>query len=424
METPNLLESMRSDWNRRAAEDANYYVAFGRRQQSDEEFFSTAAPTVQQLLPELQRFTGREAALEIGCGPGRLMRPLSRHFKEIHGVDVSDEMIRLARERLARTPNAFPQICSGSDLSMFPDDKFDFVYSYAVFQHIPSSGVVFDYLREAYRVLKPGGLARCQLNGLPAHARRYDTWSGVRITPAEIAAFVESSGFHLLALEQIWTQYMWITLRKPGPEGAPAARSARLRNISNALTGEAVTPASGAMAAIALWFERLPASCHLLNTSVTADGRPCRLTYIGPPAADGVSQINAVLPENLRTGLVMVEAVHAGSPLCAPSWVRIVPAGPLVPRITGISDGVNLLSGNRIVSRTVKVTIEEVPQGTTFRATVDSLPTPAADCFCADPVAQRWEYNFTLPENLPLGQHRVKIILGRRAFPPVPIEVA
>src|ERR1700690_2471344 len=125
MDTPTLLDSMRADWNRRAAEDANYYVAFGRRRQSEEEFFSTAAGTVQQLLPELRRFTGRDAALEIGCGPGRLMRPLSRYFKEIHGVDVSDDMIRLARERLARTTNAFPQHGSGSDLAMFPDDKFD-----------------------------------------------------------------------------------------------------------------------------------------------------------------------------------------------------------------------------------------------------------------------------------------------------------
>lgn len=425
MDTPNLLDSMRADWNRRATEDANYYVAFGRRQQSNEEFFSTAAGTVQQLLPELRRFAGHDAALEIGCGPGRLMLPLSRHFKEIHGVDVSDEMIRLARERLARTPNAFPQACSGSDLAMFPGGKFDFVYSYAVFQHIPSRDVVFGYLREAFRVLKPGGFLRCQLNGLPPHARQYDTWNGVRITPAEIAEFVESSGFHLLALEQVWTQYMWITLRKPGPDGvAPANHSARLRNISNALTGEAVTPASGAMAALALWIERLPASCHLLNTTVTADGRHCRLTYIGSPAADGVSQINAVLPENLRTGLVMVEAVHNGSPLCAAGWVRIVPAPPSVPRVTGITDGVNLLSGNRIVSGTVKVTMEEVAHGTDFKATVDRLATPAADAFCTDPVAQRWEFNFNLPENLPPGSHRVSITLGRRTFPRIPIEVA
>jgi hypothetical protein len=104
--------------------------------------------------------------------------------------------------------------------------------------------------------------------------------------------------------------------------------------------------------------------------------------------------------------------------------VRIVPAGPLVPRITAISDGVNLLSGNRILSRTVKVTMEEVTPGNAFRATVDSVPTPAAEAFCADPVAQRWEFNFQLPENLPPGPHRIAITLGRRAFPRIPIEVA
>jgi len=423
MDTPNLLDSMRAEWNQRAVEDANYYVAFGRRRQPDEEFYSSAAPTVQQLLPELKRFEGRDAALEIGCGPGRLLRPMSRYFQEIHGVDVSDEMIRLARERLAHTPNAFLHHGTGSDLAMYPDGKFDFVYSYAVFQHIPSRDVVFDYLRETFRVLKPGGFARCQMNGLPPQARRYDTWSGVRITPAEIASFVESSGFHLLALEQIWTQYMWVTLRKPGP--ARAAQGApRLRNISNALTGEAVTPASGTIAALALWIERLPAECHLLNTTVTADGRPCRLTFIGAPAADGVSQINAVLPEKLRTGLVMVEATYDGRALCAPDWVRIVPAGPLVPRITNISDGVNLLSGNRILSRTVKVTMEEVPPGDAFRAAIDSAVMPPAEAFCADPIGQRWEFNIQLPENLAPGVHRLAISLGRRSFPRVSIEVA
>jgi SAM-dependent methyltransferase len=422
MDTPTLLDSMRADWNRRAADDANYYVAFGRRNQPDDEFFLTANGTVKQLLPELKRFPGREAALEIGCGPGRLMRPLSRDFREIHGVDVSDEMIRLASERLSHTPNAFPQLCSGSDLSMYQTAKFDFVYSYAVFQHIPSRDVVFSYLREAFRVLKPGGILRCQLNGLPPHARQYDTWSGVRITPTEIAEFVSTTGFHLLALEQIWTQYMWITLRKPGLDAAGPARNARLRNISNALTGEAVTPASGAMAAIALWVERLPASCHLLNTAVTADGRPCRLAYIGPPAADGVSQVNAVLPEKVRTGLVMIEATHDGAPLCSPGWVRIMPAGPAVPRITGISDGVNLLSGNRIHSGTVKVTVEEVARATDFHAAIDATITEA-ESFCTDPVAQRWEFNLNLPANLPLGQHYVSILLGRRGFPPIPIEV-
>src|SRR5690348_2134708 len=105
IDDPAVLDRMRSDWNERASEDAYYYVAFGRREQDDEEFFSTAADVLRLLSGELKRLRSRDAALEIGCGPGRLMRPLAQHFGEIHGVDVSDEMIRLARERLRSVPN-------------------------------------------------------------------------------------------------------------------------------------------------------------------------------------------------------------------------------------------------------------------------------------------------------------------------------
>src|SRR4051794_31134505 len=301
MDDPKVLERMRADWNERAGEDAYYYVAFGRREQDDEEFFATASDIVKGLVHDLKRVRGRDAALEIGCGPGRLMRPLSRHFTEIHGVDVSDQMIRLAGERLRDTPNAHPHHTSGSDLSLFPDEKFDFVYSYAVFQHIPSREVVFSYLREARRVLKPGGILRCQLNGLPPHAKQYDTWSGVRISPDEITAFAREQDFQLLVLEQIWTQYVWITLRKR-PAGwlaaaKPAASRAVIRNISNALTGEAVAPAKGSLAALSLWVHDLPDECDLNTLKVLADGRECRLMYIGEPEHDSVVQVNAALPE-------------------------------------------------------------------------------------------------------------------------------
>src|SRR5947209_8529580 len=299
MDDPQVLERMRADWNERAAEDANYYVAFGAREQNEDEFFATGDPVVRTLTAELKRLPGRAAALEIGCGPGRLMRPLSRHFDEIHGVDVSDRMIRLATERLRDTPNAHPHHSSGSDLALFAGNTFDFVYSYAVFQHIPSREVVFSYLREAYRVLKPGGVLRCQLNGLPAHARQYDTWSGVRIAPDEVRAFARAQGFQLLALEDIWTQYMWVTCRKIG--------RARIRNISNALTGEAAAPASGHLAALSLWIEHLPAECDLNTLEVRVEGRAGRMIYIGHPAADAVSQVNVTLPEGIRTGLARVE---------------------------------------------------------------------------------------------------------------------
>ncbi len=431
MDDPKVLERMRADWNERAGEDAYYYVAFGRKEQDDEEFFATAQDIVQGLVWDLRRVRGRDAALEIGCGPGRLMRPLSPHFKEIHGVDVSDQMIKLAEERLRHTPNAHPHHSSGSDLAIFPDEKFDFIYSYAVFQHIPSREVVFSYLREAWRVLKTGGILRCQMNGLPPHAKQYDTWSGVRITPEEIRQFARQQDFQLLVVEQIWTQYMWITCRKRPVGWAqqlnrpdPPPGLSRIRNISNALTGEAVAPLSGPLAALSLWIENLPDECDLNNTVVTADGLECRLSYIGEPEHDGVAQVNVTLPPGLRTGMVRVDVAWLGQPVGAPAWVRIMPAGPLVPRITTITDGINLLSGTRIVTRSVKVTMLEVTAPEEFRATVDGFGVLETDSFCADPTSQRFEFNFRLPDRISNGPHDILVTMGKRTFPPLAIEVA
>jgi SAM-dependent methyltransferase len=420
MDDPKVLERMRSDWNERAGEDAYYYVAFGRREQNDDEFFATANDLVRGLELDLKRLDARDAALEIGCGPGRLMRPLSRHFREIHGVDVSDEMIRLARERLGDTPNAFPHHGSGSDLAIFPDAKFDFVYSYAVFQHIPSKDVVFHYLREARRVLKIGGILRCQLNGLPPHAKQYDTWSGVRITPEEISDFARDHDFQLLALEQIHTQYMWITCRK---RPAGWSKGPAIRNISNALTGEAVAPATGPLAALSIWIDRLPVECDLHTMTALADGAPCRMIYIGAPEADGLTQVNVALPEGVRTGLVPLEIRWRGVPLCDPAWARIMPAGPSVPRVTGITDGVNLLLDHRTNTGTIKVTMVEVLRPEEFRARVDGLDVLETDAFCADPLNGRYEFNFRLPPSVGRGGHQLQVTHGKRAFAPVGVEV-
>src|SRR5215471_12198390 len=430
MDDSQVLDRMRADWNQRASEDAYYYVAFGRRDQDDEEFFSTADDLVKALEIDLKRVQGRDAALEIGCGPGRLLRPLSRHFTEIHGVDVSDEMIRLAQERLRDTPNAHAHHSSGSDLAQFPDDKFDFVYSFAVFQHIPSREVVLNYLREARRVLKPGGILRCQMNGLPAHAKQYDTWSGVRMAPDEITQFALEQDLQLLVLEQIWTQYMWITCRKR-PAGWAASLAGRkveptatIRSLSNALTGEAVAPSSGALAALSVWIDKLPDECGLNHLTALADGRQCRISYIGEPEKDGIAQVNVVLPEGLRTGMIPVELLWLGQPVCEPAWVRIIPAGPTVPRITTVTDGINLLSGTRIVTRSVKVTMLEVSDPSQFRATVDGYGALDIDSFCADPITQRYEFNFRLPDAIYAGSHEVLVELGRRKFAPLAIEVA
>jgi SAM-dependent methyltransferase len=313
---------------------------------------------------------------------------------------------------------------------MFPDEKFDFVYSYAVFQHIPSREVIFNYLREARRVLKTGGVLRCQLNGLPPHAKQYDTWSGVRITVDEIARFARDHDMQLLAVEEIWTQYMWITCRKR-PAGWRASlagrrvpRAAVIRRVSDAVTGEAAAPARGPLAALALLVEGLPDEADLNHATITVDGRPCRLMFIGAPEKDGIAQVNVALPADLRTGKLPVEIAWLGQPVADPAWVRIVPAGPSVPRITAIADGINLLSGARIVTGLVKVTMQEVSDPAQFRATVGGYNVLEMESFCTDPAWQRYEFNFRLPARVAAGPHEVRVSLGKREFAPLQIEVA
>src|SRR5512140_15306 len=123
MPDPGLLQQMRADWNQRAREDARYYVAGGRRGQQDEEFFASAGDVVRLLEDELQRLPGdippqARRGLEVGCGPGRLMRPMNRNFGELHGIDVSDEMIRLAEARFSGASGMHLHVTSGSDLAL------------------------------------------------------------------------------------------------------------------------------------------------------------------------------------------------------------------------------------------------------------------------------------------------------------------
>ncbi len=416
---------MREDWNRRAAEDAHYYVAFGRRGQDEREFLASAADVVRGLDREMTRLSTAGRALEIGCGPGRLMHFLCRRFREVHGVDVSDEMIRLAKERLADIPNAFPRHTDGSSLAGYEDDSFDFVYSYAVFQHIPAREVVINYLAEAVRVMKPGGILRCQINGLPETAARYDTWSGVRIPAEDVAQLARRNGCQLLALEGASTQYMWTTWRKRkrGWVPRPAETQARIRRITNGHSSEPVAPSRGRFASISVWVEDLPADCDLNYLEVRIGGCPGTGLYLGAPERDGLQQLNAALPPGLASGLQPVELRWLGSRLCA-GTLRVVPPGPAVPRVVAVSDGIDLMSGTRIVTGMVKVTLEEAAAPEEFRATVAGAPVREIDIFCTDPVSPRHEINFRLPEGLGAGAHVLEMSLGRRRFAPLVLDIA
>ncbi len=422
MTEQSLEERMREDWNKRAREDANYYVAFAQREQDEADFLATGTRLVEALRDELKRLPPADPrsrrALEIGCGPGRLMLPLSQNFGEVHGVDVSDEMAARARERLHNIPHAHVHVTDGANLAAFADESFDFVWSYAVFQHIPERGVVVNYMREIGRVLKPGGIFRGQFNGWPrSPGVEYGTWEGCRFSAAEIREFTAANSFDLLELFGVDTQYMWTTWRKQG--GAPAVprpdRPVRLRRVTNAWSSEPLVPASGRFALVSFWAEALPTECELNGITVRVAGVDAPPYYLGPPAYDSLQQLNIILPSGTPTGLHKADVFWRGTPLFH-GTVRVIPAAPLVPRVITIADAVDLLSPGRTRSGLVRVVTEEMLDPRRLVVTVDGRAAEQIAWFRTDPIPPRYDFNVKLPGGTPPGLHELEIRYERRRY--------
>src|SRR5262249_24394669 len=90
-------------------------------------------------------------ALDVGMGPGRLCGELDGVGWTVSGVDVSPEMIELAR---ARVPHASARLVLASAGGLpFDDHSFDLVTATGVLEY---SGVSRT-LRELARVVRPGG---------------------------------------------------------------------------------------------------------------------------------------------------------------------------------------------------------------------------------------------------------------------------
>ena len=98
-----------------------------------------------------------DIVLEIGCGVARLGREVAPHAGEWWGLDVSREMLSIAEERCAHLENVRLLLGDGDNLAEIPDNSVDKAYCHAVLIHMDKEDA-YRYMREAHRVIKPGGL--------------------------------------------------------------------------------------------------------------------------------------------------------------------------------------------------------------------------------------------------------------------------
>jgi ubiquinone/menaquinone biosynthesis C-methylase UbiE len=217
------LKKMEADWDKRARENARFYVVSDRQDWTDEEFFRSGRQTVEEeILTDMGNICqGRDPnqmkVLEIGCGAGRVTRALADVFGEVHAVDVSRRMVKLARRALAAKRNVHLYKNNGMDLSVVPDIQFDFAFSTIVFQHIPNMEIIESYVSEVHRLLRPGALFKFQVQGCPAvEVSPDDTWVGVPITDQQAVEMALRCGFDPRYRHGAGDQYFWLWYFKKG----------------------------------------------------------------------------------------------------------------------------------------------------------------------------------------------------------------
>jgi SAM-dependent methyltransferase len=212
-----LIEEMRRDWDDRARLNALHFTNTERSDWDEAEYAATGEQNVREYICNDLGNICQDAdpaamrILEIGCGAGRMTKALGRLFGEVHAVDISAEMIRVGRERLTDVSNVLFHQNNGMDLQALPSEYFDFALSFIVFQHIPSKDVIEGYVKEVYRVLKPGRLFKFQVQGGSLRdVPPLGTWLGVGYTRPEMEELAARHGFELRYAHGEGTQDFWL----------------------------------------------------------------------------------------------------------------------------------------------------------------------------------------------------------------------
>lgn len=101
-----------------------------------------------------EQFCASRRVIDLGCGSGYGASRIAAIANSVEGVDISTEAISFAHARYAASNLRFSTIAPDGALP-FPAGSFDVALSFQVIEHVVDEDL---YLREASRVLKPGGV--------------------------------------------------------------------------------------------------------------------------------------------------------------------------------------------------------------------------------------------------------------------------
>lgn len=153
-----------------------------------------------------------ENGLEIGCGTGKNTVWLSERVKDLLAVDLSEEMLAKAKEKIEKNSVRFLQADITEDWT-FAEEKYDLVIFSLVLEHIENLGTIFEKL---IKIVSKNGLVYIgelhpfkQYLGTKA---RFETEEGLQIVTCfnhHISDFYRAAkeqGFELLDLQEFFDQ--------------------------------------------------------------------------------------------------------------------------------------------------------------------------------------------------------------------------
>lgn len=171
-------------WDRISKEDPFWVILTNKEKKGkwkEDEFFETGKKEIDNLFIFLKKNRIKiksERALDFGCGAGRLTIALTKYFKKVEGIDISDVMINLAKRHSAHLKNIKYKVNKEDNLRIYKEDWFSFIYSNLVLQHIKKK-VSMNYISEFLRILKPKGIVIFQIPSKRVRRRYRDIFKKI-----------------------------------------------------------------------------------------------------------------------------------------------------------------------------------------------------------------------------------------------------
>lgn len=204
-------QQMMKDWDK-LHDKEQVKAVIGKEMTKDDFWESGAKQYNTRIYPAICSYIDNlhdKTVLEIGCGPGRLLRPLSEKFHSVIGVDVSRNAVNTAIENLTDCPNVIIKKTSGADLAGIESNSVDLVISFDVFQHMPTLAIQSENLAEISRVLKKSGIFAVQIKTTTGWMR----WGGIPILPRAVRPLIpdnlvnlalRAAGYRSERLKKTW----------------------------------------------------------------------------------------------------------------------------------------------------------------------------------------------------------------------------